>query len=322
MANAEILVIHPTAETYRAMLAEKFPDFAFTPVVLDPAALDRLPPGTEELLPQADAIFSIGRWATPARLDLCRRLRWFQCLITGVDHLLPVLAGRGITLTNARGIHGPQMAELAALHMLALSRKVPQLVRNQADHHWDRIKPRVLEGRQALILGVGSIAESVARVCKAFGMETVGVSRTPRAIDGFDRVHPREKLMQLVPAADFLIVLLPGSPENRHAIGEAVFRAMKPTACLINISRGGVVDEAALVRALRDGWIAGAGLDVFEKSPLPPDSPLWDLPNLFITPFVGGQSDRYEEKIMSIVEPNLRFFSEGRLEEMVNVVPV
>jgi phosphoglycerate dehydrogenase-like enzyme len=203
---------------------------------------------------------------------------------------------------------------------MALSRRVPQLVRNQAAHVWDRINPRVLDHRTIAILGVGAIAEHVAKVCRAFGMTTLGVSRTPRKLDGFDAIYPREKLLEAAAQADFLLALVPYSKDNDKIVNAAVFDVMKPTAYLINIARGGVVDETALVKALRDGKIAGAGLDVFEEAQLPSSSPLWDMDNVFITPFIGGRSDRYEESIMSIIKPNLQSFLAGRDDEMINRV--
>jgi D-2-hydroxyacid dehydrogenase (NADP+) len=291
--STNILIICPNPAPYISSLQPAFPDVRFTSV----AALEC----TEALkeLPSADAIFAYGRAFDRACLIKSERLKWIQCLITGTDHLTPVLAGSGIVLTNARGIHGPQMAEAAILHMMSLYRDVPQLVRNQAAHVWDRFKPRVLDHRTVVILGVGAIAEHVARVCKAFGMTTIGVSRTPRIIEGFDRFYPRDKLLEAAAQADFLLVLVPYSKDTDKIVDDSVFGVMKPTACLINLARGGVVDEAALVRAIEEGKISGAGLDVFESTPLPPSSPLWDMKNVFITPFIGGQSDQYEQSIMS-----------------------
>jgi len=314
--STHILIICPDPPAYTSRLAAEFPQVTFSCV----AALEC----TQALdhMGEADAIFGYGRAFDADCLARAKKLRWFQCLITGTDHLAPVLAGSRVILTNARGIHGPQMAEMAILHMLALSRQVPQLVRNQAAHVWDRIKPRVLDGRTIAILGVGAIAEHVAKVCQAFGMRTLGVSRTPRQLAGFDAIYPREQLLEAAAQADFLLALVPYTKENDKIINAAVFDVMKPTAYLINIARGGVVDEAALVKALKDGKIAGAGLDVFEEAPLPPSHPLWDMDNVFITPFMGGLSDRYEENIMSIIKPNLRSFLAGRDDEMINRVTV
>ena len=233
-----------------------------------------------------------------------------------------MLAGSKVLLTNARGIHGPQMSEIAILHMLSLYRNMPQIVRNQDAHNPERIVPKVLDRRTVVIVGVGVIAEHTAKLCKAFGMKTVGVTGTPRPVEGFDRIRPRSELLDAAAEADFLLLLLPHTPENDNLIGEAVFKAMKPTAYLINVARGGVVDEPALIKALQSGEIAGAGLDVFREWPLPKSSPLWDMKNVVITPFVGGQSDQYVRQAMTIVEPNLRNFVAGRLDHMINVVPV
>ena len=313
-AAINVLIICPDPQAYTSRLAAEFPQVTFSCV----AALECTP--ALDRMGEADAIIAYGRAFDAECLARAKKLRWFQCVITGTDHLAPVLAGSRVILTNARGIHGPQMAEMAILHMMALSRQVPQLVRNQAAHVWDRIKPRVLDGRTIAILGVGAIAEHVAKVCQAFGMTTLGISRTPRKLAGFDAIYPREQLLEAAAQADFLLALVPYSKENDKIINAAVFDVMKPTACLINIARGGVVDEPALVRALREGRIAGAGLDVFEEAPLPPAHPLWDMDNVFITPFMGGLSDRYEENIMSIIKPNLHSFLAGRDDEMINRV--
>ena len=314
--STNILIICPDPQAYTSRLAPVFPQVTFSCVAALECtrAMDRMG--------DADAIFAYGRAFDAQCLARSSKLRWFQCVITGTDHVAPVLAGSRVILTNARGIHGPQMAEMAILHMLALSRRVPQLVRNQAAHVWDRIKPRVLDRRTIVILGVGAIAEHIAKVCKTFGMTTIGVSRTPRQLAGFDAIYPREGLLEAAAQADFLLALVPYTKDNDKIINAAVFDVMKPTACLVNIARGGVVDEAALVQALRDRKIAGAGLDVFEQAPLPPTHPLWDMDNVFITPFIGGLSDRYEEDIMSIIKPNLKSFLAGRYDEMINRVPV
>jgi D-2-hydroxyacid dehydrogenase (NADP+) len=314
--STHILIICPDPGAYTSRLAAEFPQVTFSCVAALECtqALDRMG--------EADAIFAYGRAFDAECLARARKLRWFQCLITGTDHLAPVLAGSRVILTNARGIHGPQMAEMAVLHMLSLSRQVPQLVRNQAAHVWNRIKPSVLDRRTIAILGVGAIAEHIAKVCQAFGMTTLGISRTPRRLADFDAIYPREKLREAAAQADFLLVLVPYSKDNDKIINAAVFEVMKPTAYLINIARGGVVDEAALLQALRDRKIAGAGLDVFEQAPLPPSHPLWDMDNVFITPFIGGLSDRYEEDIMSIIKPNLQSFLAGRDDAMINRVPM
>ena len=311
-----VLIVCPDPQAYVSRLGPLFPEVQFATVATMNAA------DAMKHYPVADAVVAFGRGFTKECLVKAERLKWFQCLITGTDHLTPILAGSGIVLTNARGIHGPQMAEMAVLHMMALSRQVPRLVRNQAAHAFERIKPRVLDRRTVVILGVGAIAEHTAKLCKAFGMTTIGITRTPRPIEGFDRVMPRSELLEAAALADFLLVLLPYTAEDDKAVSDAVFAAMKPSAYLVNIARGGVVDEAALIKALDEKKIAGAGLDVFADHILPPASPLWDREDVFITPMIGGQSDRYDENALTVVEPNMRCFLAGDYDGMINRVPL
>jgi len=155
---------------------------------------------------------------------------------------------------------------------------------------------------------------------KAFGMRVVGVTRTPRAVAGFDAMVPTAELARAAAEADYLINVLPGSDENRGIFSRAVFAAMKPGGCFINVGRGETVDEAALIEGLRSKRIAGAGLDVFQNSPLRPDSPFWDLPNVVVSPQVGGFFDGYEDHVMPLLLENMRRFLTGRVGEMENVV--
>jgi D-2-hydroxyacid dehydrogenase (NADP+) len=318
----KILIIHREADFFAQALRKRCPGAVIVPIEEDAIGSSDIPELAYQHIADADAIISIARWINADFVDACPRLKWFQCLITGTDHLNDLLRGRDVILTNGRGIHGSQMAEIAVLHMMAHLRQVPRLVASQAAHAWDQVLPRVLKGRTATILGVGAIGEDVARLLKAFGMTTIGVSRTPRQVDGFDRIEPRERMRVAVGEADFVIVLLPLTPENRNAVDAEVIAAMKPEAGLINIGRGGTVDEDALIDALRAGRIAFAGLDVFHTTPLPPDSPFWDMENVFLTPHIGGRSDRYDEDALSFVIPNAEHFVSGRIDQMINVVPL
>ena len=178
----KILVIHPNAEFYVSGLKDACPAADVTPVTEEHLGMTTLPEGAHALLPQAEGIISLGRWANAETIAACTNLKWFQCLITGTDHLNELLRGRGVKLTNAHGIHGTQMSELAILNMLIHSRQVLRLVRSQQAHEWDRFPPRILRDRTVAIIGMGAIATHVAGVCKAFGMRTIGVTRTPREI--------------------------------------------------------------------------------------------------------------------------------------------
>ena len=248
------------------------------------------------------------------------KLRWIQALTTGVDHLATLGLPRNLKITNMRGMHGPQMSELAFLYMIALSRDVPRMLENQAAAVWARWPQRLLWGKTAVIVGVGAISEELALRCKAFGMNVMGVSSGRRSAPGFDEIAPRNQLASAAAKADFLIVLAPLAAETRRLVGKGVLAAMRPEAVLINIARGPVVDEAALILALQEGRISGAGLDVFETEPLPPASPLWSMKNVIITPRIGGMSDVYAEQASAYLVENVRRFVAGRLDEMVNPV--
>lgn len=249
------------------------------------------------------------------------RLRWVQSLTTGTDQILGLRALRAdVVVTSTRGMHGPQMSELVFLHMLALARDFPRMQRNQAAAVWERWPQPLLWGKTVTIVGVGAIAEALAPRCKAFGMTVVGVSGTPRAIAGFDRVLARSELTAAAALADFVVLIVPLAPDTENLIDARIIDAMKPSAYLVNAARGGVLDEAALLAAVRAQRIAGAGLDVFRQQPLPPDAPWWHEPRVIVTPLVGGMSDIYLQQAFPIVDANLRLFLQGRLGELHNTV--
>jgi phosphoglycerate dehydrogenase-like enzyme len=225
-----------------------------------------------------------------------------------------------VIVTSGRGIHGPQMAEMAFLYMIALSRDFPRMLANQKRAVWERWPQRLLLGKKAVLLGVGSISEEVAARCKAFGMRTVGISSGRSEAPGFDMVLPRTALQDAVADADFLIVLVPLSPETRHMVSQDVIAALPAHAILINLARGDVVDEAALIAALQAKRIAGAGLDVFAVEPPVPDNPLWQLENVIMTPRVGGMSDVYRQQVLPVLLDNLRAYSTGQRGLMRNLV--
>lgn len=250
------------------------------------------------------------------------RLRWIQSLTTGTDAILKLKALRPeVTVTSTRGMHGPQMSELVFLHMLALTRDFPRMQRNQAAGRWERWPQPLLWGKTVVIVGVGAISEALAPRCKAFGMTVYGVSNSPRVPDGFDGIFPRSELARAASRADYLVLLVPLSPETENLIDAGVLAAMKPQAFVINVARGGVLDEQALVAALREKRLAGAALDVFRQQPLPADHPLWHEPGIIITPLVGGMSNIYLDQAYPIVLNNLRQFLAGRTDAMLNVVP-
>ena len=249
------------------------------------------------------------------------KLKWIQALGTGVDNIvdLPSL-GKEVIVTNIRGIHGAPVSEATVAYMLSLARDLPRSARAQDKAEWLRWPSQLLAGKTVGILGVGLIAEYLAPICKQFGMTVIGISGSPRATPGFDRMVARSDLIEVVGELDFLVALAPLTAETRGIIGKNVFAGMKPTAYLVNVARGGVVDEPALIAALESGKIAGAALDVYSEEPLPATSPLWKTKNITLFPHLGGFSVGYEDRAMPTIEGNMKKFFAGDLKNMINIV--
>jgi D-2-hydroxyacid dehydrogenase (NADP+) len=204
--------------------------------------------------------------------------------------------------------------------MLSLARDLPRSARAQDRSDWERWPARLLDGKTVGILGVGLIAEYLAPICKQFGMTVIGISGSPRPAKGFDRMAARQDLIKLAPELDYLVALAPLTPETRGIIGKELLAAMKPSAYLVNVARGGVVDEPALIAALESGTIAGAALDVFSEEPLPASNPLWKTKNITLFPHLGGFSVGYEDRAMPTIEGNMKKFLAGDLKSMINIV--
>lgn len=233
-------------------------------------------------------------------------LSWVQSIGTGVDNMLghPALAAH-VTVTNVRGVHGAQMSEAAIGAMLALARDLPRALANQRAARWERYAPRRIAGDTVAIVGLGAIASALAPRLRALGLTVVGVSATAGPRDGFDRVEARDDLARVVAGVDWLVLLTPYTSETHHLIDAQILSAMRPSAYLINLARGGVVDEAALLAALDAGQLAGAALDVFADEPLPPDSPFWSHGKVIVTPHIGGFHAAYPDDVLAVVADNL-----------------
>ncbi len=299
---------------YRERLRARFPDVAIT--LVDHHS--KVGPH----IAAADALVTFTPMMTGKVLEQAESLKWIQTLGTGVDNLIdqPTLR-KDVIVTNVRGIHGPPVSEAAIATMLALARNIPGAVRGQDAREWRRWPAQLLHNKTVGIFGVGLIAEALAPLCKAFGMRVVGISSAPRAVAGFDRMHGRDELLRVVGDFDFFVLLTPLTAATRNSIGAAVLAAMKPSSYLVNLARGGVVDEPALVEALKSGRIAGAALDVFNQEPLPADHPFWSMQNVLITTHQGGFCDVYIDYALPTVETNMRAFLSGNIGGMINVVP-
>ncbi len=309
----KVLVLDPHAETYRDRLAAEFPALQF--------ALAHKASELPQDLSDVDVLISFGIELKDDFYQRASGLKWFQCLATGVDHVLRQPSLRAdMLLTSGRGVHGAPMRETVVYLMMGVSRGVADLVDDQRAHRWQRRFWNLFYGRTAVIVGVGVVGIAIGELLKAFGMRVIGLTRTVRDVDGFDEIMPTNRLKDAAAKADFLINVLPANADNALLFGRDVFTAMKPSAYYISAGRGQTVDEPALIEALRERRIAGAGLDVFAKEPLPPDSPFWDLPNVFITPHLGGYTADYEDLIMPLIIDNMRLFLAGRSGEMTNIV--
>ena len=249
------------------------------------------------------------------------RLKWIQSLATGVDHFLrcPSLR-RDVLITSGRGIHGVPMREHVLYLMLAISHDAKRHVEDHKHHVWQRRLWTTLHGKIAAIAGTGIVGAAIGEMLQSLGMRVIGVSRTPHIVRGFDEILPSERLREAASKAHYLINVLPAASENFGIFDAALFDAMKPNAYYISAGRGQTVDEAALITTLRERRIAGAAFDVFATEPLPPESPFWTLPNVFITPHIGGYVVEYEDFIMPLIVDNMRLFLDGRLGEMTNIV--
>lgn len=250
-----------------------------------------------------------------------KNLRWVQALGTGVDNLidLPSL-GSEVIVTNIRGIHGTSMSEAAIMAMLALTRDFPRIIRHQDRHEWQRWPARIMEGKTIGILGIGSIGEALAQKCKALGMKVIGITSSNRGVGNFDRIYNRAELALAVREVDYLIVLTPYSDETRNIVHAGILAAMKPSAYLVNLARGGIVHEGDLIEALENNTIAGAALDVFNQEPLPKDHPFWSMSNVIVMPHAAGFNDEYADQALPVIETNIQRYMAGDFSNMLNVI--
>jgi D-2-hydroxyacid dehydrogenase (NADP+) len=275
----------------------------------------------DPFIAEADVLLTFGPMMAEHVLEKARKLRWIQALGSGVDGITDRPSLRpDVLVTNLHGIHGAPVSEAALAAMLSLGRGLARNLRNQQQRKWERFPASLLKGKTVVIYGVGSIAAELAPKCKAFGMRVLGISSTTRTLPGFDRILPRSELVAAASEADYLVLLTPYSEATRGSVGGNVFAAMKPTGHLVNLARGGVVDEEALMAALTTRRIAGAALDVFSEEPLPESHPLWVMDNVLITPHQGGFYDEYVTEALPVIEHNLRKFLAGDTAGMINLV--
>ena len=265
----------------------------------------------EPFLPDAEILLAFGQTDLAPILPKAPKLRWVQSLTAGVDGFIACDAFRNsdILLTNVRGIHGIPIAEHVLGMMLASTRRLFMARDLQAKHQWGKLRGiDEIYGKTAVVVGLGSVGRTIASRLRAMGMTLFGVKQAMTEEADVDRLYAPDALHEVLPVADFVIVTLPLTPKTKNLFSKKTFEAMKPSAFFINVSRGPVVNETDLVAALKDGLIGGAGLDVFCEEPLPESSPLWDAPNLIITPHHAASSPRYMERAIHVFTENLRAY--------------
>jgi phosphoglycerate dehydrogenase-like enzyme len=309
----KILVVDIHAELYRDRLQAEFPDLQF--ILFHNAAEVACD------LSDIDVMITFGIEIRDHMLRDAPQLKWIQSLATGVDHFLRCPSLRpDVLITSGRGVHGVPMREHVLYLMLAIGHDAKRQVEDQQQHVWQRRLWTTLHGKTAVIAGSGIVGSAIGEMLQALGMYVIGVSRTVRKARGFDEILASNRLREAAARSDYLINILPATPENTALFDAGLFAAMKSSAYYISAGRGQTVDEAALIAALRERRIAGAAFDVFQTEPLPPESPFWTMPNVFITPHVGGYIVEYEDFIMPLIIGNMRLFLAGRQKEMANIV--
>jgi phosphoglycerate dehydrogenase-like enzyme len=265
----------------------------------------------------------------PKQLERAKRLQWIHCPAAAVNQLLfPEFIASDVILTNGRDVHGAVVAEHVVALIFALAKKLPWAMRLQAKHVWGQDeawhagqRPREVKGAVLGLVGVGAIGREVAKYASVLGMTVLATRANPDkdAPEGVERVFGPDELAKMLALSDYVVLAAPVTGSTNKLLDASKLAVMKPSACVINVGRGVLVDEAALEKALRGRKIAAAALDVFEKEPLPKDSPLWDLENLLITPHIAGVTGKVWERQYEFFSENLRRFMHGKsLRAVVN----
>ncbi|WP_424626901.1 D-2-hydroxyacid dehydrogenase [Bradyrhizobium sp. SYSU BS000235] len=280
----------------------------------------------EAKLHDADVLV-VSRFWRNEWIERAERLKFVQAVSAGTEQFDRArLAARGIRLASAQGANAGAVAEHAIGLLLSLSRHLHFARDRQREHLWrpmisdPNVREQELSGKTIAIVGLGEIGQRIAVLSKALGMRVIGVNRSGRAPQGIDSIRTIDRLSQILPEVDVVVLACPLTPDTQNLIGGRQLKAMKRNAFLINVSRGRVVDEAALIEALADDIIAGAGLDCFHEEPLPASSPLWDFKNAIITPHSGGETRSYEIRVIDILTENLGRLARGETQLRNQVV--
>lgn len=299
----------------RNKLSEKFPDETFI-------FCNGMNEAEEHLL-TAEILITYGEDLTDELIEKAANLKWIMVISAGLDRMpFEAIRKKGILVTNARGIHKTPMAEYTIAMMLQVARQTKVLIAHEQERIWDRrVKMTEISGKTIGILGTGAIGCEIARLAKAFHMRTLGFNRSGHQADFIDEIYGKETLSELLKESDFLISVLPATPETYNFLTMDHFRQMKASSVFINIGRGTTINEEDLLKALKDGMIAHAVLDVFKNEPLHFDHPFWKMENVTVTPHLSGISPQYQERAITLFEENLKKYRNGE-QNFINIIPL
>lgn len=301
------------SEKHRVELKKRYPeaDFYF---------FENMNQAVEDLK-TADVLITYGLDLTKEIVNQCTHLKWIQVISAGINELpLDIINEKKILLTNAKGIHHIQMSEYTIGVIFQLSRKMNEIYKNQLKKKWEVVRFAEMYGSTIGIVGLGSIGQGIAEKAKAFNMKVIGMNTDGRAVPYVDKVFKPNQLKELMAESDYIVIIVPLTPDTYHLIGQEELHAMKETAYIINIARGEVIDEEALISKLKNKEIAGAVLDVFSKEPLPEDHPFWTLDNCIITPHLSGKSPNYLKRAIELLMYNMDYYRKNEISKMKNVV--
>ncbi|MFZ1807139.1 MAG: D-2-hydroxyacid dehydrogenase [Cyclobacteriaceae bacterium] len=282
----------------------------------------------QSFLQRADILFDFDQTHLKDLPELAPNVKWMQATSSGIGQALNKLkyAERmpNTVFTSARGVHDQPLAEFCLMVMMAFNKKLVHTLESQKKKHWERFAGTDLRGKTIGIVGMGKVGQRVGQLCQCFGMKVLGVKRETQGVvpaDVYaDELYSQSELDKVLPRAEYLVLIAPHTPETENMIEEKELLMLPKGAILINIGRGALMDEPALVRALQSGHLGGAALDVFDVEPLPVTSPLWDMPNVIVSPHSGSTSDKENELITDIFCENLKNYLEGK--SLINVIDI
>ena len=314
-ADTRLLILHDRADLYLNDLRARFPAMTIEACTTAPPVAEHL----QRLQPQVVLTYKCPALPGPAHRPLldCRSVEWAHVGGAGVEHLTPWNSER-LTLTNSAGILHEFLAETMVAALMLMNGKFHRYFRQQQQKLWRGIPFKPFTGQTLLVIGLGHIGQQTARKAKALGLRVLGLRKSSERPEGVDEIFAMDRLHEALAEADFVALHLPLTKQTRHLIDAEALTHMKRTAVLANAARGPVVDEAALIEALNNDTIAGAYLDVFEQEPLPPESPLWDMENVVITPHYSDQVVDWQERFAALFADNLARWLKG--EPLLNIV--